>query len=201
VKSRPVQVVLLAGPSGSGKSYIATSTGFPVLCLDDFYKDGNDPTLPRLAGAVDWESPQAWDSTAAVETIARLAEDGKAEVPVYALGADRRVATRILDLAGSPVFVAEGIFAAEIVAECERRGLLLKAYALRRPRLITFVRRLVRDLAERRKSPGVLLRRGVALLRAEPRVLRRQTALGCETAGAGRIVRDVRRLTADRPAT
>lgn len=171
-----------------------------MLCLDDFYKDGDDPTLPRVAGAVDWESPQAWDSAAAVEAIARLVEEGKAEVPVYSISEDRSVATRVLDLAGSPLFIAEGIFAAEIAPECRRRGLLAGAYALRRPRVVTFLRRLVRDLAERRKPPGVLIRRGLALLRAEPAVLRRQAGLGCRPAGGGEVVHGVTALvTPDTP--
>ncbi|MEU4713453.1 ATP-binding protein [Micromonospora purpureochromogenes] len=193
------RVVLLAGPSGSGKSYIAHRTGLPVLCLDDFYKDGDDPTLPRQNGQVDWDSPDSWDAGTAVETIARLAQEGKAEVPVYAIGADRRVATRPFEVAGSPLFVAEGIFAAEIVEECRRRGLLAGAYALRRPRGATFVRRLTRDLAEQRKAPKVLLRRGVALLRAEPAVLRRQTGLGAEAARARDVLRRVAGLVASHP--
>jgi uridine kinase len=195
VSGLTTKVVLLAGPSGSGKSYIARRTGLPVLCLDDFYKDGDDPTVPREGGAVDWESPQSWDATDAVETIARLAAVGRAEVPVYAIGADRRVGSRVLDLGGSPLFIAEGIFAAEIVDECRRRGLLAGAYALRRPRGMTFARRLVRDLVERRKPPAVLLRRGVALLRAEPRVLSRARDLGCEPARGTRILARVAHLT------
>ncbi|SDY02220.1 uridine kinase [Micromonospora pattaloongensis] len=191
-------VILLAGPSGSGKSYIARRTGLPVLSLDDFYKDGDDPSIPRSAGLVDWDSPLAWDAGAAVDTIERLVRDGEAEVPVYAIGADRRVATRTFSLAGSPVFVAEGIFAAEIVAECRRRGLLIDAYALRRPRGATFLRRLIRDLVERRKPPGVLIRRGLTLLRAEPVVLRRQTALGCRPARGGEVVRRASALAAPR---
>ncbi len=195
----PHRVILLAGPSGSGKSYIAQRTGLPVLCLDDFYKDGDDPTLPRHDGLVDWDSPRSWDAGAAVETIARLARDGKAEVPVYAIGADRQVATRTFEVAGSPLFVAEGIFAAEIVDECRRRGLLAGAYALRRPRGATFLRRLARDLAEQRKAPRVLLRRGLALLRAEPAVLRRQAGLGARPAPAGEVLRRVADLLAGHP--
>jgi uridine kinase len=195
----PHRVVLLAGPSGSGKSYIAQRTGLPVLCLDDFYKDGDDPTLPRQNGLVDWESPHSWDAAAAVETIVRLAREGKADVPVYAIGADRRVATRPFEVADSPLFVAEGIFAAEIVEECRRRGVLAGAYALRRPRGATFVRRLARDLAEQRKAPRVLVRRGLALLRAEPAVLRRQTGLGAEAARAGEVRRAVAGMLAGHP--
>ncbi len=195
----PHRVVLIAGPSGSGKSYIARQTGLPVLCLDDFYKDGDDPTLPRRNGQIDWESPDSWDAEAAIEVIGQLARHGRAEVPVYSINEDRRVATRLFALADSPLFVAEGIFAAEIVGECRQRGLLAGAYALRRPRSATFVRRLARDLAEQRKGPRMLLRRGVALLRAEPAVLRRQTGLGAEAARGREVLRRVARLLAVHP--
>ena len=59
------RVIVLAGPSGSGKSRLAARLGLPVLRLDDFYKDGDDPTLPRIehganAGMVDWDHPASW---------------------------------------------------------------------------------------------------------------------------------------------
>ncbi|MFC4148421.1 hypothetical protein ACFO0M_19380 [Micromonospora mangrovi] len=95
--------------------------------------------------------------------------------------------------------MAEGIFAADIVEECRRRGLLAGAYALRRPRGATFLRRLARDLAEQRKAPRVLLTRGVALLRAEPAVLRRQTGLGAEAARAREVLHRVAALLAGHP--
>ncbi|MEV5267167.1 uridine kinase, partial [Streptomyces werraensis] len=36
------RVVLLCGPSGSGKSLVSARSGLPVLRLDDFYKEGDD---------------------------------------------------------------------------------------------------------------------------------------------------------------
>ncbi|MFI7607071.1 hypothetical protein ACIBTV_18285 [Micromonospora sp. NPDC049366] len=95
--------------------------------------------------------------------------------------------------------MAEGIFAAEIVAECRRRGLLAGAYALRRPRGATFLRRLARDLGEQRKAPRVLIRRGLLLLRTEPTVLRRQTGLGAEAARGRVVLRRVAALLAGHP--
>jgi uridine kinase len=55
--------------------------------------------------------------------------------------------------------------------------------------MVTFVRRLARDLAEHRKPPIVLLRRGLRLLREDPRVLARQAQLGCRPAGSREIRR------------
>nr|WP_229399833.1 hypothetical protein [Micromonospora okii] len=95
--------------------------------------------------------------------------------------------------------MAEGIFAAEIVEECRQHGVLAGAYALRRPRGATFLRRLSRDLAEQRKAPRVLLRRGLALLRAEPAVLRRQIGLGARPAPAREVLRGVADLLAAHP--
>jgi len=75
--------------------------------------------------------------------------------------------------------VAEGLFAQEIVAACADRGLLAAAYCVRQHPLVTFWRRLTRDLREHRKPPLVLVRRGLALLRDQRRVVAHAVALGC----------------------
>jgi len=67
---------------------------------------------------------------------------------------------------------------------------------LQRAPWMNFLRRLARDLAERRKPPLTLLRRGWKLMRAEPAVVRRQIALGCRACDA-RQVRDVLAALAD----
>ncbi|MFH8406820.1 uridine kinase [Streptomyces sp. NPDC018019] len=179
-RTRPAaRVVLLTGPSGSGKSSLAARTGLPVLRLDDFYKEGTDPTLPRLpGGATDWDSPLSWDAGAAVAAIDALCRTGRTAVPVYDIAASARTGETVLDRGAAPLFIAEGIFAADIVEHCRTAGLLADALCLRGRPVTTFRRRLVRDLREGRKPVPVLLRRGLRLLRAERGIVARHTGLG-----------------------
>jgi uridine kinase len=184
-------VVLLAGPSGSGKSHLAEASGLPVLTLDDFYRDGDDPDLPREPdlGIVDWDDPRAWDAERAVATLETICRTGCADVPVYDIAADRATTTRRFCVDGATAFIAEGLFAAEIVGACRDRGILAEAIVLHRAPWKNFARRLVRDLVERRKPPLTLLRRGRLLMAAEAEVVRRQVALGCRPYDARRLRR------------
>ncbi|MFJ5221590.1 ATP-binding protein [Streptomyces sp. NPDC088400] len=191
--SLPTRVVLLTGPSGSGKSSLAAHTGLPVLRLDDFYKEGDDPTLPLVPDStdIDWDSARSWDTDAAVAAIVELCRTGRTTVPVYSIATSARVDTEALDIGRTPLFLAEGIFAADIVAHCQELGVLADALCLRGRPSTTFRRRLLRDLREGRKSIPFLLRRGWRLMRAERAIVGRQTALGahpCAKAEAlGRI--------------
>ena len=173
------RVILLTGPSGSGKSSLAARSGLPVLRLDDFYKNAGDPTLPTFGdGATDWDSPGSWDADAAMAAIRELCARGRTTAPVYDLATSARTGEAELDLDGSPLFVAEGIFAAQIAGRCAAAELLADALCLRGRPSTTFRRRLVRDVREGRKSLPVLLRRGWRLMRAEPRIVRQHAALG-----------------------
>jgi uridine kinase len=181
------QVVVLAGPSGAGKSRLAERLGLPVLRLDDFYKDGDDPSLPRItvganAGLVDWDDPASWHEQDALDALRELCATGRAQVPVHEIARNGRVGSRAVDLGGSTLFVAEGIFAPEVVATCRDEGLLAAAYCITQHPLVTFWRRLTRDLREHRKPPLVLLRRGVALLRDQQRVVAHALRQGCRRA-------------------
>ncbi|MGA4839973.1 uridine kinase family protein [Streptomyces sp. G45] len=181
----PTRVVLLTGPSGSGKSSFAARTGLPVLCLDDFYKEGTDPSLPLVPGSsdIDWDSPRSWDAEVALAAIEELCRTGRTRVPVYDIATSARVGEDALDIDRTPLFIAEGIFAADIVDRCREMGVLADAICLRGRPSTTFRRRLLRDLREGRKSVPFLLRRGWRLMRAERAIVARQTALGAHPCG------------------
>ena len=186
------RVVLLCGPSGSGKSTLAERAGLPVLQLDDFYKDGDDPTIPPLADGQgpDWDDPGSWHGDDAMVAIRALCADGRAEIPVYSIPDNGRIGTHTLVLDGAAAFIAEGIFAAEIVRRCEAEGLLGDAICLRYRPVTTAWRRFRRDVRERRKSVPYLLHRGWRLMRAERGIVSRQVEQGAVACGgAGALVR------------
>ncbi len=172
--------MLLCGPSGSGKSLLAARSGLPVLRLDDFYKEGDDPTLPLVDGSsdIDWDHPGSWDADTAVASIVELCNTGRTNVPVYDISLSARTGADAIDIGRTPVFIAEGIFAAEIVNRCRELGVLADALCLSRGPVKTFRRRFLRDLKEGRKSVPFLLRRGWRLMRSERSIVARQTALG-----------------------
>jgi uridine kinase len=176
----PTRVVLLSGPSGSGKSLLAARSGLPVLRLDDFYKEGDDPTLPLVAGTsdIDWDHPLSWDADVAVAAIEELCRTGRTTVPAYDISLSARTGTETLHIGRTPLFIAEGIFAAEIVSRCRDAGVLADAICLTRGPVTTFRRRFLRDLKEGRKSVPFLLRRGWRLMRLERSIVARQTELG-----------------------
>jgi uridine kinase len=175
------RVVLLAGPSGTGKSHLAELVGLPVVRLDDFYRDGDDEAMPLSPlGIVDWDHPGSWDADRAVAALETLCTTGSADLPIYDISADGTVGHRPVSTEGSPLVIAEGIFADQIVAALRERNLLAAAICVRHHRLVTFVRRFQRDLREHRKPPFTLLRRGLLLLRDDPRVVRRCLDAGCE---------------------
>ncbi|GAA4852050.1 ATP-binding protein [Kitasatospora terrestris] len=195
------RVILLSGPSGSGKSSLAERTGLPVLQLDDFYKDGDDPTLPQFPedGGTDWDSPLSWHREDALAAIRQLVDTGRAEVPVYSIPDNGRVGTHTLELGEAPAFIAEGIFAAEIAEQCRAEHLLGDALCLRNRPLTTAWRRFRRDVREGRKSVPYLVRRGVRLMRAERGIVARQVELGayaCDGLEAERRVHAVARQEA-----
>jgi uridine kinase len=179
------RVVILAGPSGSGKSRLATrlqeAHGWPIVRLDDFYRNHDDPLAPRheTLGITDWDHVDSWDGEAALAALEQLVTTGRTLTPEYDISRSRAVGEQEITCRSDDLVLAEGIFAAELIGPLRERGLLRTAYCIRHGhRLMTFLFRLGRDLVERRKPPLVLVRRGWELQRNEPALVRRLTRLG-----------------------
>src|SRR5690606_29665817 len=94
------------------------------------------------------------------------------------LGRSRRTGTQRVVVTGDR-FIAEGLFAPDLVDPCREAGVLADAICLVRPRLLTFALRLARDVREARKPPSVLLRRGWRLFGEEGAIVARAVAAGC----------------------
>ena len=172
-----------------------------MVNLDDFYKDGNDPSLPRtlLPGrepVVDWDSPDSWSGEAALAALTRLCREGQVDLPVYDIPSNARVGVRTVELGAGAYVLVEGIFADRMVRPCREQDVLADAVCVHNPRLVTFGRRLVRDLREHRKPPWVLLRRGLSLLRSEPAIVARARDAGCRVLGSPQAFEELRRLPA-----
>lgn len=170
--SPDVQILLVAGPSGSGKSRLARIGGIPQLQLDEFYFADDQPGLPmtELPGGhrlIDWDDVGSWDRQAAVAALQHLVVHGRAEIPRYDISQNRATGCQTLDLAGAKVLLCEGIFAVDLLAPARAAGLQITPIWLDRPRWTNFVRRLARDLHQHRKPPAVLVRRGLVLARQE----------------------------------
>ncbi len=191
-------MIVLAGPSGAGKSRLAERSGLPVLRLDDFYKSAGDPTLPVIAdgpnaGVVDWDDPASWLPEDALAALDELCREGRAEVPVYDIAHDGRCGSQVLDLEGSRLLVAEGIFAHHVVGPCREAGMLAAAYCVRQHPLVTFWRRLTRDFREHRKPPMVLVLRGLALMREQRDLVADIVAHGCTPVSPDEAATEIRR--------
>ena len=187
-------VIVLAGPSGSGKSRLTRATGATQLRLDDLYRADTDPQLPMAGGRIDWDDVRSWDADAATTALDELLRTGRTVAPVYSIQQNRAVGSHLVDLCGSRVVVAEGIFAPDLLTICRQRGVEVTPVWLDRFRHANFSRRLRRDLAQHRKPPALLLRRGLQLWRQEDAKRSRALELGFRPLGMRQALALVRRL-------
>ncbi len=170
VPSSSTPVILIGGPSGSGKSYLAARFGNPHLPLDEFYRqiseDGNPDDFPRTDyGEIDWDHPGTWNMDAALQAIEELLSQGHTMVPNYSISTSSYSGHREVRCENGPI-IAEGIFLSEILEPLRARGINVQAYYVDEPALVTTIRRFIRDVSERRKPLLFLIKRGYALFRA-----------------------------------
>ena len=198
--ARRARVVVLTGPSGAGKSRLAArlhaAYGWPIVRLDDFYRDGDDPDLPMVTlgghDLPDWDDPRSWNAPAAIAALEELLDTGTTRVPTYDIATSRAIGHSQATAAATDLVLAEGIFAAEIVPALVERGRRAGAFCITHGRTPNAVLRFVRDLREGRKPPLVLLRRGIELWRREPRIVSRAASLGASCGSPASVLKEIR---------
>jgi uridine kinase len=169
-------------------------SGLPLVPLDEFYRDLDEPGLPRRFGIVDWDDPRSWDAGAALETLTALAHNGVAQMPTYSIPRSRRTGSRALVAGDSRLIVAEGIFAAELIQPLRELGLLADAIVVDRAIPLVFGLRLARDLSQSRKPPMTLVRRGLGLARDQKADVTRWTRAGMRPIGVHAGIDHLRHL-------
>ena len=118
-------------------------------------------------------------------------------MPIYDIAKDGRTGSHALDLGEHGSVRGRGdLRPGDRAARCHEAGLLAAAYCVRQHPMVTFWRRLTRDLREHRKPPLVLVRRGLALLRDQRNVVAHAVELGCEPVTPDEALAKVRGLTA-----
>jgi uridine kinase len=194
-------VILVTGPSGAGKSRLSArlsgAHGWPVVRLDDFYREIDDPRLPRSPlGIADWDHVDSWNADAAVGALRQLVDHGRVQLPVYDISTSSVIGRHVVQAHDGDFILAEGLFAGRLVAPLRTEGLLADALCVRQNRTVTALRRFLRDLAERRKPPHILVRRGLALWRDEPRVVAEAEAHGARCIAPREAESELGRLAA-----
>ncbi|RRC95902.1 ATP-binding protein [Schaalia canis] len=181
MSTAPVRVIIITGPSGSGKSSLARRCGLRSVRLDDFYHTFDTPNMPMVdEHLIDWDDVRSWNKEAAIEALIELCTTGQTDTPDYDIPTSSVIGSRHLELDPSEtVIVAEGIFAAHCVPALKERGLLADAICIARNPWRNAYFRFIRDIKKNRKSVPVLIRRGLYLTKREPGQIREWTALGC----------------------
>ncbi len=164
-----IRVLLLAGPSGAGKTTTANliadavrARGLDslVVSLDNFYRDHRDPAYPRLAnGERDMESCDALDLRAVEACLSRILLGQSFRIPRYSFKLGRAEGETAYEAILHGCVIVEGLHALNpaIVSHLPKGGVLRLFVSvstniteedgtrLLSGRKMRFLRRLVRD--------------------------------------------------------
>ena len=175
-ESGKIRIILLAGPSASGKTTTANlisdkikSFGEKsmVVSLDNFYRNSDDPAYPKLSdGTRDFESPYALDLDTLIKTLGDIIDGREFDVPKYDFKVGGRVETTHYPSYKDGCVVIEGIHGLNpILSDPFPKECVLKMFVsvstnvnsdgerILSGRKLRFVRRMVRDNVYRASDP------------------------------------------------
>lgn len=163
-----LRLLLIAGPSGSGKTTSANlirdsiergGERAMVVSLDNFYRDGSDPSYPRHSdGSRDYECPNALHLEEVTETLRRITEGQPFVLPHYDFKTASRDGERTVGDMSHGCVIVEGLHAlAPVISDviggehCYRlfvsvsTNIVHGGERMLSGRNIRFIRRMVRD--------------------------------------------------------
>ncbi len=119
--SRKTKIMMLAGPSSSGKTTTASILAKSIIkkgaaaftvSLDDFYLASQADYPVDENGEPDYETVDALDLNLAGECFLRLMNEGKSELPIFDFDShSRSEETRSIDLGKDGILIVEGLHA------------------------------------------------------------------------------------------
>ncbi|MFH0878045.1 MAG: adenylyl-sulfate kinase [Candidatus Omnitrophota bacterium] len=129
-RSKKPVLVLIAGASCSGKTSLALELkkkihrqglGVSVLSLDEFFKDIDDPGLPRNEeGQKLFDTVNSYHYMEFLKILHALVSGIDARTPCYDIVKAKRVPDKLRLIKASPVIIAEGLFVISLADECWR---------------------------------------------------------------------------------
>jgi uridine kinase len=153
----------LAGGTGAGKSAIVRALvdrfGGCAIDLDAYYLDRRG-LPPEERARVNYDQPAAFDNALLVEHLQRLIAGETVPKPVYAFDTHARVGVEMV--APARLVIVEGLFT--FWWESLRSLLAVKVF-VDAPADVRLVRRIRRDVAERRRTPEQVLQQYVGSVR------------------------------------
>jgi uridine kinase len=160
-------VIGLAGGSGSGKTTIAHTiiervgvNRIAFIQHDAYYRDQSEIPL-ELRAQVNYDHPDAFETELLVQHLQALRAGHKIEIPVYDFAQFTRTCETVT-IVPHPVILLEGIL---LFVDASLRSLIdIKIYVDAPPDL-RFIRRLQRDVTERKRTPESVIRQYLETVR------------------------------------
>ena len=147
----PRRLILIAGGSCSGKSYLSESISqwdstqgkVSILLLDDYFRNITDPRLPHTeSGYPLFDSPASYWSQEFVAHTQQLMEGKEVLCPIYERQLNQRAPDSKRSVAPAAILIAEGLFTIKLLKEVFPDSLAIYMEASSQRRLM---RRIQRD--------------------------------------------------------